>query len=141
MQPVFLICGVPGSGKSWVCRQLAGQARYIPHDENYKNHAEVIIRTASMSIRKIITESPFAERELREKLESAGVKVYPYFVIEEPDLIKERYEKREGKPFPKNNCTRAKTIVNRAMEWKAPFGTSTRVLEMLKNEFISGTQS
>jgi len=133
MQSVYLICGVPGSGKTWVCNQLTNKFNYIPHDDHLKDHEFVISKEVFNSPKPIITESPFAERVCREKLESIGIKVIPYFVIEEPNIVKSRYEKRENKPVSQNVLTRAVTIKNRALEWNAPFGTSTEILNLLKN--------
>jgi gluconate kinase len=135
MQPVYLICGVPGSGKTWVCRQMAHKAYYIPHDLHYKDHASVLINKSRTSIRPIITECPFAERVLREQLELHSIKVHPIFVVEDPEIIKKRYENRENKRIPKNNLTRAVSIVNRAKEWNAPMGTSTEVLKIMQGMF------
>lgn len=132
MQPVYLVCGVPGSGKTWCARQMADRWDYVPHDLHYKNHADVVIHAAKIGKRPVITECPFAERELRDKLSQAGVPVIPYFVVEDPNTVKERYEKREGKPIPKNNLTRALSIRDRAKEWNAPMGTSGAILALLK---------
>lgn len=81
----------------------------------------------------VITESPFGERVIREKFEQMGFKVIPIFVIEDADLIADRYFKREGKPIQKAAYTRASTIINRALEWNAFHGTSNEVLKHLKN--------
>lgn len=132
MQPVYLICGVSGSGKSWICRQLTEKFEYIPHDEHFTNHARVIIETALIAKRPVITESPFGERVLREQIEKRGIPVIPYFVIEAPEVVRIRYYARERKALPKAAETRATTIRNRAREWNAPAGKSAEVLEMLK---------
>lgn len=129
---VFLVCGVPGSGKTWVCKQLTDRFNYLPHDEHYKDHATAIQVLAKDSERPVITEVPFAERILRETLEKAGLDVTAIFVIEDPEVVKERYETREKKDIPKANITRATSILNRAKEWNCLYGTSTEVLEIFK---------
>lgn len=131
MQPLYLVCGVPGSGKTWVCKQLSDKFYYVPHDQYYKNHALILTKVCATANKPVITECPFAERVLREDLEKSGIKVIPYFVVEEPTLIAKRYEQREGKPFPKNNFTRASSIVTRAKEWQAYFGSSESVFNTL----------
>lgn len=152
-QPVYLVCGVPGSGKTWVCRQLKDKFTYVPHDQCWTHptktpdhdkenpewapgakstHVEEVVKAVRSSLRPIITESPFNERMLKEDLEKKGVKVIPYFVIEEPETSRKRYEKREGKIYPKHFYSRAKSIGTRAKEWDAPHGTSDEVLEMLR---------
>jgi gluconate kinase len=161
MQKVIVVAGVSGSGKSWASRQVAGKFHYIPHDRCWvspgskgwdpkqtweatagdasryqpgakSNHAEVLIEAAKIAKKPIITECPFKERELRETLEAAGIEVIPVFVVEPPNVVAERYEKREGKPIPKNVFTRAETIINRAHEWGAFFGNSNEVLAHLQ---------
>lgn len=142
MQPVYLICGVSGSGKSWVCGQLKDKFTYVRHDQFFegptvdhrlgtKRYLEAL-NLATNGSQPVVTECPFAERDLREKLEKLGIKVIPYFVIEAPDLVRARFRAREGKEPGKNVITRAVTIRKRADEWKAPFGNSTAVLNMLK---------
>lgn len=152
---VYLIAGVSGSGKSWVCRQLTDKFNYIAHDRCWRHpfktpeqnaldpkwedgaesiHLEVILKTLAEGSdhRPILTECPFAERKLKEDLERHHVKVIPYFVIEHPGIVRRRYYEREGK-FPQQAVlTRAQTIKERAREWKAPFGTSDEVLSMLR---------
>lgn len=161
IQPVYLICGVSGSGKSWVCRQLTDKFMYVPHDRCWTHEQScgwvpgtewkpemkdakewrpgatnrqppIVIKTAMIANRPVITEAPFGERLLREDLERAGIKVIPYFVIEKPEVVKARYEKRENKPIPKAAHSRAASIIDRALEWKAPWGTSEQILTKLK---------
>lgn len=153
MQPVYLVCGVSGSGKSWVCRQLTDKFSYIPHDKCWSHptakpsegldpkwgppgsksiHADVVSLVAQKSGRPIITECPFAERQAKEELEAKGLKVIPVFVIEDPSVVAKRYQTREGKPLPKSAFSRASSILDRAREWRAFHGTSSQVLEHLK---------
>jgi len=132
MVPVYLVCGVSGSGKTWACKQVADKFHYIPHDEHFKDHGPFVIREAKTATKPIVTESPFGERVLREELERAGIKVIPVFVIEPPHVVAMRYASREKKSLPKAALTRSRTIIERALEWKAFNGTSQQVLEYLK---------
>jgi hypothetical protein len=132
MQPCYLICGVSGSGKSWVCRQLVDKFCYIPHDEHYNDHVQVIKRACLTSDKPIITECPFGERVLKGSIEVIGIRVIPYFVVERPEIVAKRYYEREKKLLPQNALTRASTIIQRAQEWNAPYGTSKEILEKLK---------
>lgn len=149
-----MLAGVSGSGKSWVCRQLKDKFNYVPHDVCWSHpiakpdlsakdpqwgpkgsvsiHPEVVAMMAKASKKPIITEVPFAERELKSKLEDEGIKVIPVFVIEDPRTIKSRYQDREGKALPKSALSRAISIVERAKEWGGFYGTSTEVLNHLK---------
>lgn len=153
MATVYLVCGVSGSGKSWVCRQLSDKFKYIPHDRCWyhpdakpaegldpkwgpkgskSTHVETIVKEAKDSDKPIITEVPFAERQVREELEKAGLKVKAVFVIEDPDIIQKRYAEREKKALHKAAVTRATSIKDRAREWKSFMGKSDEVLRYLK---------
>jgi 2-phosphoglycerate kinase len=153
LQPIYLICGVSGAGKSWVCRQLTNKFTYIPHDQQWTHprakpenkvdakwgpkgsksiHIEVLEKAAHESLKPIITEVPFAESFVKPELEKLGIKVIPIFVIEHPNVVALRYRQRERKVLPKAVFTRAQNIVHRAREWKAFYGTSQQVLDHLK---------
>lgn len=154
MPDVYLVCGVSGSGKSWVCRQLKEKFSYVPHDRCWTHpnakpdeealdpkwgppgsksiHVDVVSAISKMTPRPILTECPFAERKVREELEAKGLKVIPVFVIEPAETVAERYQAREGKPLPKAAFTRASSILDRAKEWSAFHGTANQVLEHLR---------
>lgn len=132
-QPVFLLCGVSGSGKTWVCKQLQDKFCYVPHDMFYEEAPKVIARVSESAQRPIITECPFGERLIKESMEKRGLKVIPFFVIEDPKTVRERYIAREKKELPKSAWTRATTIRDRAREWKAVSGTSEEILKFLKD--------
>jgi adenylate kinase family enzyme len=132
-QDIYLICGVPGSGKTWVCEQLKDKFNYIPHDLHYTKHADVILEEAKHSLKPIITEVPFGERLLKEDLEKRGANIKTVFILEHPQVVKQRYEAREKKRIPQSFLTRSSTIHKRAMEWSAPMGNSKEILDYLKN--------
>lgn len=154
MKPVYLVIGVSGCGKSWILRQLTDKFKYVAHDRCWSHpdakpdegldpkwgppgskstHLKEILDSSKASDKPVITEVPFAERELRTNIEAQGIRVIPIFVVEEPDVVQKRYETREKKPIPKAALSRAKTIVNRAKEWHAFYGTSDEVLKHLKD--------
>lgn len=128
---VYLICGVSGSGKTWVCEQLKDKFTYVPHDKHYNDIGPVVSRKASLD-KPVITESPFGERLVRDDFEQRGLEVIPIFVITPAEKVASQYLKREGKPLPKAAFTRASTIINRAKEWKSFHGTAEQVLKHLK---------
>lgn len=133
MRKIYLICGVPGAGKSWVCKRASSRYDYIPHDDYIKDEENYLDMLTSERDRPVITECPFGERALREKIEFAGGKVVPVFVVESADTVRDRYFKRRGTLPAKNVLTRAATIKERAKEWEAFSGTSEQVLEFLKS--------
>lgn len=133
MQPVYLVCGVQGSGKTWVCRKLQNKLHYIPHDEHFTDQAKVVAEAAATAQSPIITECPFGERILRDQMiYDYGLTVIPFFVVNNPELIAAQYLAREGKPLPKAAYTRATSIINRAQEWGAYYGTSEQVFEHIR---------
>ena len=132
---IYIVCGPPASGKSWVCEQLSKSFSYVPHDEyqDTKHYAkELIDAKKSDWPNKILGDCPFAERPLKEALESLGEKAEFYFIVETPEVLSERYKER-GKPIPKGHLTRLNSMPARAKEWGAFHGTSEQVLEKLKN--------
>lgn len=135
MNTIYLIVGCPGSGKSWVCEQLTDSFEYIDHDlyigMNEAYH-EAIVEAAEKGRYSVLTEAPFSISQIKDPLEAAGLTVIPVFIIEEHDVIAERYRNREGKEIPKGHLTRQETYRQRAEEWEAFMGTSEEVLEHLR---------
>lgn len=152
IQTVHMVCGVPGSGKTWVCEQLTEKFTYLKHDD-YMNAAKLrlveqsplgratvlekdfvaaIIQAATKD-KPVLIDCPFAERELRKRIESIGLKVVPWFIVESTALVQERYKRRTGRDLPQNSVTRSATIVNRANEWKALHGKAEIVLKALQS--------
>lgn len=133
MQKVYLVCGVPGSGKTWVCSQLQDRFTYVPNDDYIGgDYVKELYRAARSSEKPILGDCPFAERMVRDKLIGLGIDLVPVFIVEPAQVVKKRYEEREGKPCPTQHLTRAMNIKERAEIWRAPFGTSSEVLDILK---------
>jgi hypothetical protein len=153
MQPVVLVVGVAGSGKSWVCRQLTDIYDYVPHDRCWEHpdaapgpgldvawgpkgsrstHLETLLKAARSGRRPVLTEAPFGERKLKEDLEAAGVEVRPVFVVEDARTVHKRFMAREGSPPSAGVMTRLAGMKARAVTWNAFWGTSAEVLVHLK---------
>lgn len=132
-QKIYLVVGVPCSGKSWVCEQLGELYAYVRHDDfiggNYVNE---IIGEARQSTKPVLCETPFSMSQIMEPLQSAGFDVEPVFIIEDPKTLRERYQAREGKEIPKGHLTRQETYKYRAVELGASGGTSAEVLAYLR---------
>lgn len=137
---IYLLCGVPGSGKTWVieqlfkCRPPLGFTS-IEHDsisrEKLLSLAKSLYPPEHMK-RSLIIDCPFDERSLRSELERLNLKVTPIFIVEHPSVIEVRYFKREGKRPSQSILTRAETIMNKVNEWGAFYGTSDEVFRHLK---------
>ncbi len=135
---IYLICGVPGSGKSWVCERVTDKFTYLKHDDHYLNDSVTAIKAiAEISQLPIITECPFAERVTRERLQALGFEVVPMFIVDDPRIIALRYQSRDGRIIPKAHLTRAVTIRDRAIEWGAEQGTSDEILEILQRKEVN----
>lgn len=137
MQTVYLVVGVPGSGKTWVTRQLGHKFDHLRHDDYIgpKQHgiyAAAIATKAKTATRPILAEAPFSISEIKNPLEQAGVTVVPVFIIETPSIISERYLKREHRALPLGHLTRQTTYAKRCAELKAFRGTSSEVLAHLQ---------
>jgi predicted kinase len=138
MSKVIMLCGVPGSGKTWVIRQLGDKFHHVSHDDIPTR--EKLVRhcyAAAAGPRPVIVDCPFAERLLRDELEAAGLHVVPVFIVEPPHVVAARYLKREGKPATKATITRAETIKDRAAEWGAQWGTSAEILDYLRSASVN----
>lgn len=128
---VYLVCGVPGSGKTWVCKQLYRLYTYVPHDEHIDGNLTLALVYEGRVARKpLLTECPFGERVLKNKLEAHGFTVIPVFIVEDVRTVKDRYRTR-GRELPKSSATRAASIGQRADEWGSMKGTSEEVVNHL----------
>lgn len=128
-----MVCGVPGSGKTWVCNQLKHKYEYIAHDETETLVSDVLKAARKNPQKKILIDCPFGERLLLESLLKNGLNVRPVFIIEDPKVVYQRYSQREKKPPSQNILTRAESILNRANEWNAERGNSSQILEYLRD--------
>jgi predicted pyridoxine 5'-phosphate oxidase superfamily flavin-nucleotide-binding protein len=81
--------------------------------------------------RPVIIDVPFAEREMRSELENLCMEVVPVFIVEQPHIVRRRYEARGRMETPQNIITRCTTIADRAKEWGAYQGTSQEILKYL----------
>lgn len=132
MKIVFMVIGIPGSGKSWVCEQLTELFEYIPHDQYIGNagkpYFKAILKASLKAKRPLLIEAPFSISEIKEELEGRGFKITPVFILEKEAVVASRYRKREGKSIPPGHLTRMRTFAERAEKWRAFSGTAEEVL-------------
>ena len=129
---IFMVVGCPGSGKSWVGEQLKEKFQYIRHDDNPKGYVPEIVRQAKTATKPLLIETPFSVSQIKEPLEKQGFEVVPLYIQERPEVIRDRYQKREGKPIPEGHLTRQQTYGKRAAEQGAFAGSSTEILQRLR---------
>lgn len=136
-QSIYLLVGVPGVGKTWVCNQIAHKFEYVHHDgfiylKQPGAYLNAILEKAPSATKPLLIEAPFSISETKDPLEKAGYKVIPIFIIEHETILMDRYQKREKKPIPPGHLTRMKTYLSRAKDWGSFHGTSRQVMEYLK---------
>lgn len=129
---IFMVVGCPGSGKSWVCEKLSKQFQYVRHDDHLKGYVPEIARQAKTATRPLLIETPFSVSQIKEPLEKQGFEVVPLYIQERPEVIRERYQNREGKSIPDGHLTRQETYGKRAKEQGAFSGSSTEILQRLR---------
>ena len=135
MQPIYLVAGSPGSGKSWVCEQLTDIFHYIPHDDyinKERSYHDTLKLMAKSGNKPVLTETPFSVSTIKEKLERSGFPVITVFIVEPPEVLAKRYQQRKGEEIPKGHLTRQETYKSRSKEWRCFCGTSSEVLTQLK---------
>lgn len=132
LQSIHLICGVPGSGKTWIAKQLTNYT-WVPHDEHIgkdKDYVSALISAAKKSSNPILAEAPFLTRKLISELKSHGAEVIAYHIDEPAHVIKERYERDRKRPFPQRYATLLKNRRS-SKDWDHE-GTAKQVLDVLK---------
>lgn len=128
-QPIYLVVGAPGSGKTWVLNQLQDKFYVLEHDDfaDIKTYQANIRMLQQLADKPILIETPFSVSQFMSEFKLTAV-----FIIETPEVTRKRYEAREGKPIPQGHLTRINTYIDRARELRAFSGTSQQVLEHLK---------
>lgn len=134
MKQVYLIIGTPGSGKTWVCKQLEDRFDYLAHDDfpDDKSYVAAVKRLEDIADKPILIETPFSVSNVMGPLVDHGMAVTPVFIIETAEITMLRYAQREGKAIIKGHLTRIETYKKRAVELSAFSGTSQEVLEHMK---------
>ena len=138
MNDAYLVVGVPASGKSFVCDQLKDTFHYVHHDgfiylKDPQAYLAEVLKASKIATRPLLIEAPFSMGIL-DDLKFRAFKVVPVFIIEKPEVLRERYAERgrHEAHIIQGHLTRQKTFEFRAREQSAFVGNSTQVLEHLK---------
>lgn len=140
VKTVYLVCGVPASGKSWVCQQLTDKFEYVHHDGfvGHINHPEAYVKAVAQAAvsaaRPILAEAPFSISSIEQPLTRIGHQVIPFFIIEDEKILRDRYKGRgrHEEHIIQGHLSRQKTFLERALTRGAFYGNSTQVLSRLK---------
>lgn len=142
-QPVYLLIGPPGIGKTYVTERVGDAFTVVEHDKHIgaKDHnaayVESILKAWETSGKPLVAEAPFSVSEIKEPLEKAGAKVVPVILYEDRHTLAERYKndpKRDGKDIPRQHLSRMETMRRRQGEYNAFMGNSSQVLEYLRGQ-------
>lgn len=136
MKTVYLLIGVPGSGKSWVAEQLKDRFSYIANDDYIgKDYLAAVGQRINDSEGPFLIEAPFSISKIKDPLENAGHKVIPIFIIEHEQTLTNRWDERQTPHKARGgHLTRQETYKFRANAWNAYSGNSTAVLQYLEDE-------
>jgi hypothetical protein len=130
---IYILVGVPGSGKTWISDQLKEHCTVVEQDDYIGQDYIKALRKAHLAYptTPILANAPFGLSHLMEAL---GSTCEPVFILEDDDVIRERYYKRGGKEIPKGHLTRQQTYKERAAFLGSFIGTSEAVLSYLKGK-------
>lgn len=136
MKPVvYLICGVSGSGKSWVCEQLKHQAKYVSFDRTSKEEAlsEMLKATIPVLYDPTVHISTFIKRH------SDKLDIRPFFVLGDFLKVKQQIKKRGG-TITKGLYKRWERMIVLSQKTNAMTGSSNEIVKFLKTELTKTVQ-
>ena len=129
---VYLVSGVSGAGKSWVCEQLLDKFSYVSYDRNSKSKHLDLLKQQSDKPKLYdppIKISTFIRRH------SDIFDIHPIFIIEDEATIKARLAQRGG-VFTDSAIKRIAAIESRNKKYGVFSGTSSEVLVYLQNTVV-----
>jgi len=132
MKPkIYVLVGVPASGKSWVCSQLREQYHHLAHDEYARDAYVAALKSAAQGNRPILAEAPFNAADLVAKLRMSAIPTEQILVTAPLNTITARYYERNGKDYPANFRTNhGRYEADSSRFWFS--GTSSQVVDKLK---------
>lgn len=138
---IYILVGVPASGKTWVCNRIKGMT-VVRNDDYMGDRSGYVqaIKEASKGDKPVLCEAPFAASQLIEMLHSINKPIKQVLVTGPIEEIENRYkERKNGQPFRaafKTNHRRYEEDPDR-FEFS---GTSEEVLKWLEGD-KNGTET
>ena len=124
MKTVYLLCGVSGSGKSWVAERTSHLVKYVSYDLH-----GYVEPTSSLELHDRPVHISTTIKRWRDK----GINVIPLFVMGNLETVKSQLANRGG-TVTQNLSTRWSRLSRIADRYAAFVGSSGEVLEFLLNE-------
>jgi hypothetical protein len=121
---VYLVCGVAGCGKSWVCNQLMHIVKYVPYDRDGHVYPTEEVELHDRTVHVVTTIS---------RWRSIGIDVVPIFILGDFLKVKKHLLDRGGK-ITKSLYSRWKRMNRLNAKWGVFAGDSDEVLAFLKRE-------
>jgi len=126
---IYIVSGIAGSGKSWVCNQLTGKFNYVSYDENRKKtHLDLLRSTVKDKIALYdlnIKTSTFIRRHSHE------FNIHFVTILGDFLQVKKQLKDRGGK-ITKSTYKRWKVMQKRAEKYGEFSGSSQEVYNYLK---------
>ena len=133
---IYIVCGVPGSGKTWVLSHLEKVSKDTSSRVSFVHHDDFIGRPDAFRSEilrwhlggdHVVADCPLQVRGLL-----ATISAIPVFVIPDPVITAAQYEYRERRAIPKQHLGRIPHMRKLASDYGAFVGDSTNVLKHLK---------
>jgi len=129
---LYLICGVSGSGKSWICNQLNNVSYLSSDSADKKSHVDELLKLSKLNKPLIYDLSIGISTFIKRNTDKFDIK--PIFVIETKETVLERLKQRgTGTALSDSRII----AINRRAQSVAIFsGTSLEVLDYLKYNLL-----
>ncbi len=137
MQTVYLIVGVPASGKSTILSQCDSFERlehdaFIGHPPG--SYVKAIKRLVAYATKSVLVETPFSISQISEPLAKAGIIVKPLVIVESSETLHKRWDERStAAKVRAGHLSRQCTFEERARSHAWPMGTASQMLAYLQS--------
>lgn len=136
MARVYLLCGPPGCGKTWVSEQIAEKFNFLIHEEYpIEQYQTALLNASWISEKPVLGNLPFRCGVVIDFLKSKNVDTKAIYVVEPYDTVARRFIEREGRErfsgWHKKNIRHQ----NKRAAQRADFaGTAEEVLNYMRKE-------
>jgi hypothetical protein len=137
---VYAVMGPSGIGKSWMCRQLAGDFEYVGYDEvPHKDFLDILYARAKVSTKPLLVDLLISTGTFIRRSKYL-YDVVAVFVVEPEDVHRARLLSRGGEWTPSIG-RRRETLKRRADRYAAFRGTQAECLAYLRGVLAANPPS